>query len=67
MGLALRIFPNVGTALMEVMKVCHQAVVDLRSPGEKKKLFSGSVQRRQTLFTWESCKLIVAVCGCVCV
>lgn len=25
------------SALMEVMKVCHQAVVDLRSPGVKKK------------------------------
>lgn len=36
-GLALGIFPNVASALMEVMKVCHQAVVDLRSPGVKKK------------------------------
>ena len=29
-GSALQIHPSVGTTLMEVMKVCHQAVVDVR-------------------------------------
>lgn len=47
-GLVWGIFPNVASALMEVMKVCHQAVVDLRSPKVKKK-------RRG--WRWRNCSL----------
>lgn len=51
MGSALQIHPSVGTALMEVMKVCHKVVVDLRRPETKPSL---EVYKDRQLYSLES-------------